>query len=52
MKRRADDRVAADPDDRRVAEPELGELVADLVGQRARAGDEADVAFREDLRPG
>ena len=32
--RRADDRVAADADDRRVAEPELGQLVADLVGER------------------
>ena len=31
---RADDRVAADADDGRVAEPELGQLVADLVGQR------------------
>ena len=42
--RRADDRVAADPDDRRVAEAELRELVADLVRERARARDEADAA--------
>jgi hypothetical protein len=38
--RRADDRVAADPDDRRVAEAQLRQLVADLVGERARARDE------------
>ena len=48
-KRRADDRVAADPDDRRVAQPELGELVADLVGERPRARDEADAARGEHL---
>ena len=47
--RRADHRVAADPDDRRVADSELGQLVADLVGQRARARDETDPAGREDL---
>ena len=35
----ADDRVAADADDRRVADAELGQLVADLVGERARARD-------------
>ena len=35
--RRPDDRVAADPDDRRVAEAELRQLVTDLVGQRPRA---------------
>ena len=50
MKRRADDRVAADADDRRVAEAELGQLVADLVRQRARARHEPDAALREDLR--
>ena len=44
--RRADDRVAADADDRRVAEAHLRQLVPDLVGQRARARDEADVARR------
>ena len=47
--RRADHRVAADPDDRGVADSELGQLVADLVGQRARARDETDPARREDL---
>src|SRR5215207_9908758 len=49
---RAGNRVAADPDDARVAEPALGELVADLVGQRAGARDDADVrlAGREDAR--
>ena len=41
---RADDRVAADADDRRVADAGLGELVADLVRQRARARDEPDRA--------
>src|SRR6266540_2817438 len=46
---RADDRVAADPDDRRVAEPALGQLVPDLVGERARAGDGADRPLAEDL---
>src|SRR5919109_4843924 len=45
----ADDGVAADPDDRRVAEAALGQLVADLVGERAAAGDEADVALREEV---
>src|SRR5262245_44472726 len=45
-----DDPVAADADDRRIPEPEPGQLVADLVGQRPRAGDEADRAFAEDLR--
>ena len=44
------DRVAADADDRRVAEPALGQLVADLVGERARAGHEPDVALREEVR--
>ena len=47
--RRADDGVAADPDDRRVAEPHPGQLVTDLVGQRAGARDEADVPRGEDL---
>ncbi len=46
----ADDRVAADPDDRRVSEPELGQLVADLVGQGPGARDETDRALTEDLR--
>src|SRR3954468_22528916 len=48
--RRARDRVAADADDRRVAEPGLGQRVADLVGQRARARDHADVALLEERR--
>ena len=47
---RAGDRVAADADDRRVAEAALGQLVADLVGQRARARHEPDVALREEVR--
>src|SRR5215217_511688 len=47
--RRAHDRVAADADDRRVAEPGAGDLVADLVGQRARTRDEADVALGEEV---
>ena len=47
---RARDRVAADADDRRVAEAALGQLVADLVGQRARARDDADVALLEERR--
>ena len=45
----ADDRVAADADDRGVAEAGLLELVADLVGQRARLGDDADRALGEEL---
>ena len=49
---RADDRVAADADDRRVAEPALRELVADLVGQRPRARHEADRARAGTPRPG
>src|SRR5215212_198092 len=44
----ARDRVAADADDARVAEPALRELVADLVGQRARPRDHADVALLEE----
>src|SRR5262249_3215714 len=47
--RRADDRVAADADDRRVAEPEPGQLVTDLIGQRAGPRHEPDRAFAEDL---
>ena len=41
--------IAADPDDRRVPEPALGQLVADLVGQRPGAADEADPALAQDL---
>jgi hypothetical protein len=33
--RAAHDRVAADADDGRVAEAEVGQLLADLVGERA-----------------
>src|SRR3954466_8969815 len=40
----------ADADDARVAEAALGQLVADLVGQRARARDDADVALLEERR--
>ena len=46
--RGARDRVAADADDPGVAEAALGQLVADLVGQRARARDDADVALGEE----
>src|SRR4051812_47149991 len=45
---RARHRVAADADDARVAEAALGQLVADLVGQRAGARDDADVALLEE----
>ena len=48
--RRADDRIAADPDDRRVAQAHLGELVADLVRERPRAADEPDSSLVQDLR--
>ena len=37
------DRIAADADARRLAEPERRELARRLVGQRARARDDADV---------
>src|SRR5215207_7692365 len=47
---RARDRVPADPDDRGVAEAALGQLVADLVGERAGARHEPDVALLEELR--
>src|SRR5688500_7450655 len=46
--RRARDGIAADADDARVAEPALGQLVADLVGQRAGARHDADVALAEE----
>ena len=42
--------IAADPDDRRVPEAHLRQLVADLVRQRPRARDEPDVPRGEDLR--
>src|SRR4051794_15273932 len=47
--RRAHDRVPADPDDGGVAEPALGQLVADLIGQRARPRDDPDVALGEEV---
>src|SRR4051812_10860803 len=47
---RARDRVAADADDRRVAEATLCQLVADLIGERARARHQADVALAEEVR--
>src|SRR3712207_2650455 len=47
---RPGDRVAADADDRGVAEPALGQLVADLVGQRAGPRDDAHVALLEERR--
>ena len=47
--RRADDGVAADPDDRRAADAGVGQLVADLVGERAGARDQADVPVAEDV---
>ena len=46
---RARHRVAADAHDRGVAEAALGQLVADLVGERARARHQADVALLEEL---
>src|SRR3954454_21944970 len=46
---RAGDGVAANADDARVAEAALGQLVADLVGQRARARDDPDVALLEEV---
>ena len=48
--RRADDRVAADADDRRVPQPELGQLVPDLVRERPGARDEPDATLAKDLR--
>ena len=47
---RPGDRVSADPDDRRVAQAAQGQLVADLVGQRPRPRDDADVARAEEGR--
>ena len=49
---RADDRIAADADDRRVPEPALRQLVADLVRERPGAADEADPALAQAPRPG
>src|SRR3954447_4605172 len=47
---RAGDRVAADADDRAVAEAPLRQLVTDLVGQRAGARYQTDVALGEEVR--
>ena len=49
MKRRADDRVAADADAGGLAEAGRGEQRHDLIGQRAGARDEADRPSREDV---
>ena len=38
MKLRARDRVTADPDTGRLADPGVGERLDDLVGQGARCG--------------
>src|SRR5262245_15436911 len=42
-------RVAADPDDSALPDPEQPELLGDLVRQRAAAADDADPAGLEDL---
>ena len=42
--------IAADADDGRVAEAGVGQLLADLVRESARARDEADAALAEHLR--
>ena len=46
--RRPDDRVAADADARRLAEARVGHRLDRLVGQRARARDDADAALAVD----
>ena len=46
---RALDRIAADADGRRLAEAGVGGLLHGLVGQRARARDDADAAGLEDV---
>ena len=45
----ADQRIAADADAGRLAEPELRELVDRLVGQRAALRDDADAPFLADV---
>src|SRR5207237_2648744 len=47
---RPDDGIAADARDRRVAEAELRQLVADLIREGSGARDEPDRALAEDLR--
>ena len=49
MKSMPVDRVAADADAGRLADAERGELADGLVGQRARARDDADVARLVDV---
>ena len=46
---RADDRIAADADARGLADAARRQLVDRLVGQRAGAGDDADVALLVDV---
>ena len=48
--RGADDGIAADADGRRLADAALRELVHGLIGQRARARDDADRAFLVNAR--
>ena len=50
--RRADDRVAADADARRLAEPGIGHRLDGLVGQRARPRHDPDAALAMDRTPG
>ena len=49
MKRRADQRIAADADAGRLAQPEPGQLVNRFVGQRAALRHDADAAFLADV---
>ena len=44
----ADDRVAANPDNGALADAGPGELVHDLVGERARAGDDPHIPAGEE----
>ena len=46
---RADERIAADADAGRLAEPEPRQLVDRLVGQRAALRDDADAPFLADV---
>jgi hypothetical protein len=45
----ADERVAADPDTRRLAQAVTGQLVNRLVGQGAALGDDTDASFLADV---
>ncbi len=49
MRRRADQRVAADADAGRLPQPELGQLMNGFIGQRAALRHDADAAFRADV---